>query len=236
MKHLDLFSGIGGFALAARWMGWQTVAFCEKEDYAQRVLKKHWPEVPLIKDIHELTEPVGCDIVTGGLPCQPFSVAGKQKGKTDDRYLWAQMARVIAQEKPYWVIGENVPGFIGLALDEVLFDLESKDYTCCTFILPACAVDACHRRDRVWIVAHANSKRGRCWDSAGENAENAGQPPRSEGNHSRGVEPWPTEPRVCRVVDGLPKRVDRIRGLGNAIVPQVAYQIFKHIDEFQRKG
>lgn len=254
--------------MAARWMGWQTVAFCEKETYAQRVLKKHWPEVPLIKDIHELTEPIGCDIITGGFPCQPFSVAGKQKGKADDRHLWPQMARVVAQEKPSWVVGENVPGLIGLALDEVLFELESQDYSCWTFVLPACAVNAPHRRDRVWIVAHSRRK------SEGSQTQPKWAPIHTPGcgsevvaasnttlAHSQGErlqrdtqgqvfrqpdisqQPWggskdkhggwATEPPVGRVVNGLPRRVDRIKGLGNAIVPQLAYQIFKHIDELQ---
>lgn len=157
MRHLDLFSGIGGFALAAQWMGWETVGFCEKDKYAKRVLGRHWPNVPIIDDIRDIKEPVGCDIITGGFPCQPFSVAGKQKSKADDRYLWPEMLRVIALERPAWVVGENVAGIVGLALDQTLSDLEAQSYSSRAFILPACAVDAPHRRDRVWIVAHTSS-------------------------------------------------------------------------------
>lgn len=161
MKVLDLFSGIGGFALGLEAAGMNTVAFCEQDTYCQKVLKKHWPKIPIHSDITELNgyEYRGTvDLVCGGFPCQPFSVAGKQLGTEDDRALWPEMLRVIREVAPRWVIGENVSGIIPMELDKVLFDLEGEGYTCWTFVLPACAVDAHHRRDRVWVVAHTDSK------------------------------------------------------------------------------
>lgn len=230
MKHLDLFSGIGGFALAAQWMGWETVAFCEKEKYAKRVLERHWPNVPIIDDIRDIKEPIGCDILTGGFPCQPFSSAGKQKGKADDRYLWPEMLRVIALERPAWVVGENVAGIVGVALDQALFDLEAQGYSSRAFILPACAVDAPHRRDRVWILANrtSNGQQRRCQPSVPREQNLSRKLGRSRQNK---LPRWPAEPRVCRVVNGLPNRAHRIKALGNAVVPQVVYQIFKAIDK-----
>ena len=164
-KVLDLFSGIGGFSLGLEWTGgFETVAFCEIEKYPQEILKKHWPGVPIYEDITELTadrlvrDGIGrVDVITGGYPCQPFSVAGKQRGEKDDRHLWPQMFRLIKEVRPTWIICENVTGHIKLGLDQVLSDLEGEGYACRTFVLPACSVDAPHRRDRVWIVAHANN-------------------------------------------------------------------------------
>ena len=163
MKHLDLFSGIGGFALAARWAGFETVAFCEKNDYCRDVLRKHWDDVPMYEDIRRVTgdrlkrNGIEADIITGGFPCQPFSVAGKRGGKGDDRYLWPEMLRIIQEMEPAWVIGENVRGIVNMELDQVLADLEDNGYSTESFVIPACAVNAPHRRDRVWIVA--NSRR-----------------------------------------------------------------------------
>ncbi len=159
LTHLDLFSGIGGFALAAKWNGYRTVAFCDNEPYAQAVLKKHWPDVPCHQDIREVRGELyaGVTLLTGGFPCQPFSVAGKQRGKDDNRYLWPEMLRVIREAKPTWIIGENVAGIVNLALDQVCTDLEAEGYEVEPIIIPACAVDAPHRRDRVWIVGYAKS-------------------------------------------------------------------------------
>ena len=153
--HLDLFSGIGGFALAAGWAGFETVGFCDNEPYAQAVLKKHWPNVPIHGDIKALdgTAYRGVTLLTGGFPCQPFSNAGKRRGKDDDRYLWPQMLRVIQEARPTWIVGENVVGIIGLALDQVCSDLEAEGYEVEPIIIPACGVDAPHRRNRVWVVA-----------------------------------------------------------------------------------
>ena len=286
MRHLDLFSGIGGFALAARWMGWETVAFCEREQYARRVLEQHWPGVPIIDDITQWpNERIGCDIITGGFPCQPFSCAGKQAGKADDRYLWPAMLAVIERERPTWVVGENVFGIVKMALDQVLSDLEAIGYATRAFVIPACAVDAQHRRDRVWIVGHSNSSR----QSDGAIHEKASIMRNVDDTHGSGWgqkckevargqakftkfasvksnpladsssikrqrmrqksvlgkqdiqrqfgrscedEPnrWPVEPPVGRVADGIPNRTHRIKGLGNAIVPQVAYEIFSHLE------
>lgn len=158
--HGSLFSGIGGFDLAAKWMGWTNVFQCEKDEWCRKVLAKNFPETKRYNDIKEFDakEYNGTiDVISGGFPCQPFSVAGKQKGKDDDRYLWEEMLRVVGEIKPTYVIGENVTGIIGLALDTVLSDLEAQDYTTETFIIPACSKNAWHRRDRVWIVAYANS-------------------------------------------------------------------------------
>ena len=153
--HLDLFSGIGGFALAASWAGYQTVGFCEIEDYPRRILSKRFPGVPIHGDIRELDGSIyrGVDLITGGYPCQPFSQAGQRKGKEDDRHLWPELRRVVAQARPAFLVAENVAGHITLGLDEVLADLESEGYAGRAIVVPACAVNAPHRRDRVWIVA-----------------------------------------------------------------------------------
>jgi|13_taG_2_1085334.scaffolds.fasta_scaffold22831_3 DNA (cytosine-5)-methyltransferase 1 len=160
MKTLDLFSGIGGFALGLESVGFETAAFCERDLFCQAVLRKHWPGVPIHSDITELDgyEYRGTvELVCGGFPCQPFSVAGKRKGAEDDRALWPEMLRVIREVQPTWVIGENVTGIIAMELDTVLFDLEREGYACQTFVIPACAIDAPHRRDRIWVVAYSDS-------------------------------------------------------------------------------
>jgi len=156
--HIDLFSGIGGFALAARWAGFETVQFVEIDKFCQKVLNKNFPGVPIHDDIKTFhwTE-ASPFILTGGFPCQPFSCAGKRRGKEDDRFLWPEMLRVISEARPTWVIGENVAGFINMGLDDCISDLENQGYEVQTFIIPACAVNAPHRRDRVWIVAHTST-------------------------------------------------------------------------------
>jgi DNA (cytosine-5)-methyltransferase 1 len=162
LKLLDLFSGIGGFSLGLeRTGGFETVAFCEYDEKAQKVLKKHWPDVPIYKDVRTLDYDGTVDIITGGYPCQPFSVAGKRKGTEDDRHLWPSMFSLIKKHKPNWVIGENVAGHINMGLDSVLIDLESEGYTVRTFLIPAVAINAPHRRDRVWIVANADNSGNR---------------------------------------------------------------------------
>ena len=165
LTHLSLFSGIGGLDLAAEWAGIETVGQCEWAEYPTKVLEKHWPDVPRWKDIRTLTgesfyERTGrrtVDIISGGFPCQPFSVAGKQRGKEDDRYLWPEMVRVIKELRPTWIVGENVAGIVRMALPDILSELEACGYRTRTFLIPACAVGARHRRYRVAIVAYSNS-------------------------------------------------------------------------------
>ena len=164
MKVLDLFSGIGGFSLGLEAAGFETVAFCEFDQEAQKVLRKNWPEVPIFSDVRTLTKQELQDneikdirLICGGYPCQPFSLAGERRGAEDDRHLWPEMFRLVQELRPDWVIGENVAGHINMGLDEVLADLEAAGYTARPFVIPACAVDAHHRRDRVWTIAHANS-------------------------------------------------------------------------------
>ena len=155
MRHLDLCSGIGGFALAARWMGWETVGFAEIDPFASAVLSKHWPGVPNYGDIATIPDGIGADILTAGFPCQPYSVAGQRLGEADDRAIWPLVIAVVRRVQPGWCVFENVAGIINMALDDVLSDLEAEGYEVGTVVLPACAVNAPHRRDRVWIVAHA---------------------------------------------------------------------------------
>ena len=306
LTHLSLFSGIGGLDLAAEMAGFGTVGQCEWADYPRAVLEKHWPGLPRWRDIRTLTkesfyEQTGLETVTvlsGGFPCQPFSTAGKRRGKEDDRYLWPEMLRVIQEIRPRWVVGENVAGIVTLALDQVLSDLEGIGYTCQAVIIPACAVDAPHRRDRCAILANANSARlqgskqhetsdqrgqtepyrsvGECGSAMADtypdgcawlgiqsaercdsnsqhftvaesgdvsNTDNQRlqvprREPRFEAVQSKnGIEFgswWPAEPDVGRVAHGVPARVDRLKCLGNAVVPQQFYPIFDAIAELER--
>lgn len=247
--HLSLFSGIGGLDLAAEWAGFKTVGQCESADYPARVLTKNWPNVPKWGDIrtltketfHERTGRKTVNVISGGFPCQPFSIAGKRGGQTDDRYLWPEMLRVIKELQPDWVVGENVAGFISMGLDTALSDLESAGYAARAFVLPACAVGACHRRDRVAIVANANSHRHTGIERLCEN---------NEKNTERGTgafrtvtelfdgtdgKTWATKSAFLRKTDGIPHRLDRIRCLGNAVVPQQFYPIFESIMEIERR-
>jgi DNA (cytosine-5)-methyltransferase 1 len=160
MKHGSLFSGIGGFDLASEWMGWENVFQVEIDKFCTKVLEKNFPNVKRYGDIKEFdgTEyRESVDILSGGFPCQPFSVAGKRKGKTDDRHLWPEYLRVIREVKPSYVVGENVPGIINMELDNIIADLEGEGYTTEQFIIPACALNAPHRRDRLWVVAYHNN-------------------------------------------------------------------------------
>ena len=166
LRMLDLFAGIGGFSYAGEKLvgGYETVAFCEYDEHAQKVLRKHWPDTEIIGDIRELANDAerfrgSVDIVCGGYPCQPFSLAGVRRGDQDDRHLWPEMLKVIEAVRPRWIIGENVAGHITMGLDTVLSDLESAGYSSRCYVIPAVAADAPHRRDRVWIVAaHADSE------------------------------------------------------------------------------
>lgn len=166
LRHLDLFAGIGGFTLAGECSKIvSTVGFSEIDPYASQILEKNFRKTKNYGDIRQITrETLGqdVDLITGGFPCQPFSVAGKRKGKADDRHLWPEMLRVIKEFRPTWVIGENVAGFVNMALDSTLADLEAEGYTTRAFIIPACAVGAQHRRDRVWIIANSRYSNKGC--------------------------------------------------------------------------
>lgn len=159
LTHLDLFSGIGGFALAAQWAGFTTIGFAETDVFCSKVLKKHWPTVRNYGDVKNIRAVPHVDLLTGGFPCQPFSSAGKRKGKDDDRYLWPEMLRIITENRPTWIVGENVVGMLDMAYDTVHVDLENAGYQVQSFIIPASATGAPHRRERVWIIAYAVCQR-----------------------------------------------------------------------------
>ena len=326
LRHLDLFSGIGGFSLGLEATGgFETVAFCDIEKYCLEILEKRYPGVPRYTNIKELNHDTiktdgvfPIDIITGGYPCQPFSVAGRKKGEEDPRHLWPEYFRLIKELRPSWVIGENVSGHIKLGLDTVLKNLESEGYSARTFSISASSIGANHQRERVWIVAnskqdnyfeqvrrrneeesgiqkkyreeHGQSRQssgtsevwkksnrhenvedtrqlggglepsgnkesiGRGplektkWSSAAnqtpgsserektmantssertsrgeskwEDAENVGQSSRRPWNGW-----WNIEPNVGRVANGVPKRVDRLKSLGNSLVPSIPYYI-----------
>jgi DNA (cytosine-5)-methyltransferase 1 len=203
LRMLDLFAGIGGFSYAGEKLvgGYETVAFCEYDEHAQKVLRKHWPDTEIIGDIRELANDADrfrgmVDIITGGYPCQPFSTAGQRRGDQDDRHLWPEMLRVIKAVRPRWVIGENVAGHISMGLDTVLSDLEAAGYASRCYVIPAVAADAPHRRDRCWIVAHSDdagqpadrrSGQGK-GDKARHNARRCGQALADAGCQRSGAE------------------------------------------------
>lgn len=266
MTHASLFSGIGGFDLAAEWIGWDNIFQVEIDPFCQKVLDKNFPNTKRYADIKKFNGTAyACtiDVISGGFPCQPYSVAGQRKGSDDDRALWPEMFRVICEIHPTWVVCENVTGIISMELHNVLNDLESAGYAVQPFVIPACAVNALHRRDRVWIVANASGikrdKQQSCpvslsepissdsrrirWQDRRHGKESEQETPiwREENNKS-GDSNGRFKPQtlwhpndhshLLRTAYGLPGRVDRnkrIKALGNAIVPQVAYEIFKSI-------
>jgi len=370
MHHIDLCSGIGGFALGFQWAGLsKPVLFCDIEPWSRKILEKHWPDVPIAEDVKELaSDPDGLiprtdpkkTILTAGYPCQPFSHAGKRLGSADtDRHIWPYILQIVAHKRPAFCVFENVYGHVSLGLDQVLLDLETQGYATRPFIVPACAVDAPHRRDRVWIIANASGVRcdtggakqslqrlgtsgkarrqaldeqrnaeertakdagnasssgqrgdngrwagqklengcenvahtdssssrrraiprnvgGQRWKPAearpasvqpcngepctsyaqqgGETVADTDSAQRKKGRVSSGVhsehsdtlcnsgrkrrqaaQQWLPEPSVGRVAHGIPKRVDRLRGLGNAIVPQIAMKIGEAIRQHQHQ-
>ncbi len=294
MKHLDLFSGIGGFALAAQWV-WQEqheiVSFCEIDSFCQKVLRKNFPTIPIHNDIRTLSgfDFRGIDLVTAGFPCQPYSHAGQRKGAADDRALWNEALRIITEAQPTWVVAENVAGIVSMELDRVCASLEDSGYAVETYNIPACAVNAPHKRERIWIVAHSDSAaNGGAKTSRNGNVQRnvgtaiqlraASNPDREREQQPKGtfgevvgragnggtfiaadtesaiaqdtVLPWngrewfaggddvgtwyEAATRFCGMDDGLSAwiyrhRQQRLKALGNAIVPQVAEQIFRAI-------
>lgn len=258
MRYLSLFSGIGGFDLGFDRAGLTCAGQVEIDDYCRLVLARHWPNVKRMGDIREVQgdEFGPIDIICGGFPCQPHSLAGKRRGAADDRNLWPEYRRLVATIRPAWVVCENVPGIRTTILDDVLANLEGLGYTATTISVPACAFDAPHRRERYFIVAHAGQPGLEGRDSRGgeersterasgaSGASVAHTERKQSGRRHDGAERgqwgaanigedgwprdgienvrWKPEPGVGRVVDGVPRRVDRLRALGNAVVPQVA--------------
>jgi DNA (cytosine-5)-methyltransferase 1 len=251
MTVLDLFSGIGGFSLGLERAGMRTIAFCEIDPFARKVLEKNFPGVPIHNDIREVDN-IAADIVVGGFPCQPFSKAGKQRGQEDDRNLWPEMLRVIKQAGCSWVICENVVDLEYMGLDQVLSDLEGEGYTTRPFIIPAGALQREHARERLWIIAH-NERTGaeletsadcgqkreatknkqrkvvsrKNWQSCAERVESSrvlldGESFRYDGQ---------SEPIFVGGPHGIPNRLDRRRCLGNAVVPHIVEIIGRAIAE-----
>ena len=289
-KLLDLFSGIGGFSYAAEQFGIKTIGFVEKDEFCQKVLKKHWKNVPIESDIRNVKgDNYGtATIVSGGFPCQPFSVAGKRKGQDDDRYLWDETIRVVAECKPRWFIGENVDGLVniqeGMVLRQVQDDLEKEGFQVQCLVIPASGVGAWHQRKRIWIIGHnvsdSNSgellgcistsrlcgeklkgldsneekDRNEVWgetERCGEQVADRGNVSDSDKQRTqiqiKGKQPgikvpgsteqkswWQTQSELCGVPNGVSyelhsDRTNRIKALGNSIVPQIAEQLFKSI-------
>ena len=241
MTHLDLFSGIGGFALAARMAGgFKTVGFCEIDPWARAALAKNFPGVPIHDDVRTLNPQLygTIDLITGGCPCQPFSYAGQRLGAADERHLWPIMRGLIATLRPTWVLAENVAGHITLGLDEVLTDLDALGYSTGALVVPACAVGANHRRDRVWIIADSAGNR-----QQGELCEAQPQEVHHRTSETLGSRHWSSGPfadweqlmgesKLRRMDDGVSSTVDirpRLHAYGNAIVPQVAAEILRAI-------
>ena len=287
LKTLDLFSGIGGFSLGLESTGFfETIGFVEKDKFCQKVLKKHWSNINIEEDIRNVKgEKYAAEVITGGFPCQPFSVAGKRKSTADDRYLWDEMLRVIRETKPRWVIGENVEGIVnineGMVLRQVLNDLENEGFKSQCIIIPASGIGAWHQRKRIWIVANSDSNRyvseirggyaeekripvqdrqkdstsrqsigaSDVWETNKEYVPNTNvkrlerhrnkyklRKTKQEKNFiwssNDGTKKswWQVESEFCGVPNGVSYELDkdrsnRIKALGNSIVPQIARQI-----------
>lgn len=237
MRVGSLFSGIGGLELGLEAAGMQTAWQVERDPYACRVLAKHWPDVPRYDDVRTFRPATAApvDLVCGGFPCQPHSVAGKRLASADDRDLWGEFARIIGEANPRWVVGENVPGLLssegGRYFGRILADLAALGFNAEWFCLSAQACGAPHRRERLFIVAHANSKRQQERNAATRSGDLGHNTRRIDQGWREGRTWWRREPDVGRVVNGFSARVDRLRCLGNAVVPQVAYVIGKRIME-----
>lgn len=245
MKLLDLFSGIGGFSLAAKWAGMDTIQFVEKDLFCQKVLTKNFPGVPIHDDIKTFSCNQQVDIITGGFPCQPFSIAGKKKGKDDERYLWPEFYRQIVECLPHYVVIENVYNLINMGIEDMLIQMETLGYRSGIFSIPACGAQAPHRRERLWIVAYRDSERcnmrrdywqtGYLQDYKNRYREEIQQEwsqfkPESWSTYT--AQDWFTyNASTSRSYDGISGRMDkdRIKSLGNSIVPQVVYPILRNI-------
>ena len=287
LKLLDLFSGIGGFSYGLESTnGFETIAFCEKDKFCQKVLKKHWNDIKIYEDVRNIKgSEIKADVITGGFPCQPFSVAGKQRGTDDDRYLWDETLRVVAETKPKWFVGENVEGIVniqeGKVLQQIQKDLEAESFQVQCLIIPASGIGAWHQRKRIWIIANSNGRlRGRrttigesgenevrriysskeeqtrndirsktigCDAVSGKTNTNSNSSQQQEFNISKKsnrkingsrqhVEEqdykswWQTQSELCGVPHGISYELDkdranRIKSLGNSIVPEIAKEI-----------
>jgi len=247
LRHGSLFSGIGGFDLAAELAGYENVFHCEWNPFAQRVLQHYWPNAESFYDITKSDfskYEYSIDIISGGFPCQPFSSAGQRRGTEDSRHLWPAMLDVIRSIKPRYVVGENVYGLLnwndGMVFNEVCADLEAEGYEVQSFLLPAAAVNAIHRRYRVWIVAHRHgaTRQDKFYDQRTV-CQQFSQMDKCEPINTERF-----ESALCGENDGLPRELDgitfhkwreeSIKGYGNAIVPQVALQIFKAINQYEQ--
>jgi len=227
MRHGSLFSGIGGFDLASEWMGWENVFHCEWNTFGQKVLNYYWPNSITYNDITKTDFTIhrgGIDIITGGFPCQPYSSAGKRLGKEDDRHLWPEMLRAIREIQPTWVVGENVRGLTnwngGLVFDEVQAELEAQGYEVTPFLLPACAVNAPHRRDRIWFIAYSDNKR---------RSSGLGEVQKENGEVSK----WDNNAESSNSNNGTPSNSDSIgsrEGFGKTINSQ-RRESSEHISE-----
>jgi DNA (cytosine-5)-methyltransferase 1 len=229
MNILDLFSGIGGFSLGLERAGMRTVAFCEIDPNARKVLNKHWPDVPVFTDVSTLSKDdlnEQIDIIVGGFPCQDISAAGLGAGLSGSRSgLWFQFHRLIKEIQPRYAIIENVSALRSRGLDQVLWSLAEIGYDAEWHCIPASAIGAPHRRDRIWIVAHAPCE----WGQQRRRLELA-----ESSIKERYVHFWKNEPDVGRVADGIPRRTHRLKQLGNAVVPQIPELIGRAIMEYER--
>ncbi len=243
----SLFSGIGGLDLGLERAGWEVRWQVELDEWCQKVLTKHWPDVPKYGDVRELKgadlEPV--DLIAGGFPCQPVSCAGRRQAQADPRWLWPEFFRIVSEVRPRLVLVENVPGLLHRGMAEVIGDLSSCGYDAEWDCISAATFGAPHLRYRVFIVAHSQRLTGQDGQTkterqrglaggrnsaADSDCEPILRPPITrEERH-----PWPVEPDVGRLAHGVPSRVDRLRGLGNAVVPQVAEWLGRRLLEVQR--
>lgn len=269
LTHISLFTGIGGIDFAADQAGFETVAQVERDGYCRKVLEKHWPGVPRFDDVRAVSarslREAGIErptLVSGGFPCQPYSCAGKRRGREDDRFLWPEMLRIVSELRPAWVLGENVAGFVGMALEDVSTDLERAGYAVRAFLVPAAGVGAPHMRDRCFVVANStrelldgrrNSRRRRAEPSdyreyvADADIQRSQRHGRLSGisRRARGVQlpSWAgsrtdedrrlAQSGICRISSGIPHRVDRLRCLGNAVVPQQVYPFLQAIADVE---